>query len=61
VTTAFAVLVLVAVAACPAHMLWRMRRGESGGCLPARRRGEDVTVRQARLAERVARVREERS
>jgi hypothetical protein len=57
VTTVFVALVVVAVLACPAHMLWSLRRGKSAGCLAGRHGAEDLAARQARLAQRVAQVR----
>ncbi len=59
-TTTLALLALLVVLACPAHMLWRMRRGQAAGCLPAPDGAEDVRARQVQLAEQVARVRAER-
>lgn len=59
-TTLLVAVVLVAVLACPAHMLWRMRHGKSASCLPSSREGDDVRARQAQLARQVARARAER-
>jgi len=60
VTTAFAALVLVAALACPAHMLWRMRRGKSAGCTPTGGAADEVRARLSRLGEDVARAGAER-
>jgi hypothetical protein len=60
VTTLLAALVLVTVLACPAHMLWRMRRGQSAGCLPSSEEADSLHARQAQLARQVARARAER-
>jgi hypothetical protein len=60
VTTVLAAVVLVAVLTCPAHMLWRVRRGRSASCVPGLGAADEVRRRQARLAEQVARVGAER-
>lgn len=59
-TTVLAAVVLVAVLACPAHMLWRMRRGKSPSCAPDLSAVDELGRRQARLAEQVARMGAER-
>ena len=55
-TTALAALVLVAALTCPAHMLWRMRRGKSARCLPTAGGADDMRARLARLGEDVGRA-----
>jgi hypothetical protein len=60
VTTALVVVAAVLALACPAHMLWRMRRGRSPGCVPGGDAAESLQRRQAELTERVARAREQR-
>ncbi len=59
-TTALAALVLVAALTCPAHMLWRMRRGKPARCPPTGGGADDVRARLARLGEDVARTDAER-
>ena len=59
-TTALAALVLVAALTCPAHMLWRMWRGKSAGCIPTGGGAGDVRARLARLRKDVARAGAER-
>lgn len=59
-TTVLVAAVLVAVLACPAHMLWRMRRGQSVGCLPSSEEADGVHARQTELARQVGRARAER-
>jgi hypothetical protein len=56
VTTALAAVAAAAALACPAHMLWRMRRGHERGCLPSRRRTEQLADRQARMAHELDRL-----
>jgi hypothetical protein len=56
VTTVLAAVGVAAALACPAHMLWRMRRGHEPGCLPARRPTEQLADRQARLARELDRL-----
>jgi hypothetical protein len=56
VTIVAAAVALAAALACPAHMLWRMRRGHEPGCLPLRRPIEQLADRQARLARELARL-----
>lgn len=59
-TTGLAALVVVIALACPAHMLWRMRRGRPASCLPVPRAADELRRRQAELAERIARTGAER-
>jgi hypothetical protein len=54
-TIVLAVAVAVALA-CPAHMLWRMRRGRQASCMPPRDDANAISRRQARLAEEVDRL-----
>jgi hypothetical protein len=56
VTAVLAAIAVVAALACPAHMLWRMRRGRERGCLPPRRPAEQLADRQARLAHELDRL-----
>jgi hypothetical protein len=56
VSAALAVTVAAVALACPAHMLWRMRRGRHAGCMPARVTADEVSQRQTRLAEQVERL-----
>jgi hypothetical protein len=51
----------LAALACPAHMLWRLRRGHGAGCLPGRIAESDVQQRQRRLARDLARLGGDRS
>ena len=50
----FLIVAVVGALACPAHMLWRSRRGEKGCCGPPERaRGDSLADRQQLLARRV--------
>jgi hypothetical protein len=60
VTTVLAAAPLAAALACPAHMLWRMRRGREHGCLPSRRPTDRLADRQARLAQELERLANDR-
>jgi len=54
VTTALFVVALVVAIACPAHMLWRMRRGEGAAAaeVPLSEPGE-LRRRRAEIEERI--------
>jgi hypothetical protein len=60
-TAVLTFMAVVVALACPAHMLWRTRRGHGAACAPSRRRVEELGDRQARLAEDVARLARDRS
>jgi hypothetical protein len=60
VSAVLPVLALVAGLACPAHMLWRMRRGRAAGCMWSRHPVDDVSARHARLADELARLSSDR-
>lgn len=50
----FLIVAVVAALACPAHMLWRARRGEKACCVPGEGpRQESLARRQQALARRV--------
>ena len=53
--TLLAIVALGAGLACPAHMLWRVRRGRRSGCAPAAH-ATGLQERQARLAQELARL-----
>lgn len=60
-STVLAVIALGAALACPAHLLWRTRRGQGGGCMPSRQPIEELSERQTRLADDLVRVTASRS
>lgn len=53
--TTLSIVALAVGLACPAHMLWNMRRGKRGCCAPAVDDAAALRERQARLAEDLAR------
>jgi hypothetical protein len=59
-TTALLVVAVAAALACPAHMLWRMRRGRGASCAPSRESadsGSELRARQRALAARIEQLR----
>jgi hypothetical protein len=51
-------IVAAAAAACPAHMLWQMRRGRGATCGPAPSREHDVAAVRRRQRDLEARIAE---
>ncbi len=59
-STVLALAVTAAALACPLHMLWRLRRGQRGACVPPGRRVDELADCQAQLADDVARLARDR-
>lgn len=55
-TTALLVLAVAAGLACPAHMWWKMRRGERAACAPDPVRREDAEGLRRRQRDLEARI-----